>query len=120
MDPHFIGTLSLHQGTGDNLVVDHDFGFYDSEGLLWQVHQGDITNGASIPSILKPIVGQSFQETYLKAAVLHDVYCVSKVRSWQQTARMFYQAMTTNGVPWYKAYPMYLAVVSFGPHWIKT
>ena len=118
MDPHFTGTLSLSNGKPGTLVVDHEFHFYDSEGTDWVVHQGDITNGASIPKILKPIVGQSFQETYLPASVLHDVYCVSRTRTWQKTARMFYQAMTTNGVPWYKAYPMYLAVISFGPHWV--
>ena len=99
------------------MLVHHDFSFLDSNGALWTAHKGDVTNGASIPSTLKIIVGGSYQTPYLIAAVLHDVYCTSKARSWQDTDQMFYEAMRTNGVDRFKAFAMYLAVYTFGPHW---
>jgi len=123
-DPHFVGILRLESDdsdpSGNTLVVaSKHFAFYDDDGLAWEAKPGDKTDGASIPWLFKPIVGRSFQTPYLSAAVLHDIYCKSKVRTWQATDEMFYEAMITNGVNFVKAGAMWSAVYSFGPHWPK-
>ena len=117
-DPRFVGVLSLHPSADSKfMVLDSDFSFIDSTDLMWTARKGDQVNGANIPKIFKPIIGTSYQNPYLPAAVIHDVYCLNKSRSWQDTARMFYQAMITNGVNIFKALAMYYAVYAFGPHW---
>ena len=117
-DPRFIGTLILHNPSDvKKMTVGKDFSFEDSRGILWTVHKGDVTDGASIPNQLKLFIGGSYQTPYLKAAILHDVYCQNKTHSWQDTDRMFYEAMRTNGVGRTKATLMWLAVYTFGPHW---
>ena len=121
-DPHFIGILRLEpvptDASGNTLVVaSKSFAFFDSDGVEWVTTQGDVTDGASIPGWLKWIAGRSFETPYLPAAVLHDVYCKNKSRTWQATDRMFFQAMTTNGVNEIKAFLMWQAVRIGGPHW---
>ena len=129
-DPRFIGTLSLSpyvEGvtptpyTGYDatiaMVLDADFAFIDSKRVVWTAHKGDIVDGANIPWAAKYIVGGAFQQPYLPAAVIHDVYCRSRVRTWQATHAAFFSAMITNGVEYLKARTMWLAVYLFGPHW---
>ena len=117
--PRFIGDLELSLDPADpkSMLVSKEFSFMDSTGLLWYAHVGDVTNGASIPRQLKIIVGGSYQTPYLIASVLHDRYTRNKSRTWQSTDNMFYEAMRTNGVNRFKAYAMFLAVYTFGPHW---
>lgn len=78
-----------------------------------------MTDGATIPDLFKPIIGESFESDFLPAAVIHDHYTdrVHRVRSWRDTARVFYQAMLVKGVNVVKAKTMYFAVYAFGPHW---
>jgi len=126
-DPRFVGVLSLSPYSGPSpytgydatiaMSVDNDFSFIDSTRYVWTVHKGDVTDGANIPRLLKPIIGHGFQEPYMPAAVLHDIYCRSKVRSWQATHWMFREAMLTNGVNILRATYMWAAVFAFGPHW---
>ncbi len=119
-DPRFIGLIRIEPNPSDtdkSMLVGRDFSFIDSRGVTWTAHKGDITNGASIPNIFKIIIGGSYQMPYLPASVLHDIYCVSRVRPWRDTANMFYEALYTNGVFIAKARTMWLAVYLFGPHW---
>ena len=117
-DPRFVGTLSLSIApNGKDMVLDSTFSFIDSKGLMWTAYKNDVVNGANIPDTLKIIIGGAYQQPYLAAAVIHDVYCNNKTRSWTSTARMFYEAMITNGVNFFKARIMYTAVWTFGPHW---
>ena len=117
--PRFIGDLELALDPADpkSMLVAKEFSFLDSHGVIWYAHIGDVTNGASIPRQFKIIIGGSYQTPYLIAAVLHDIYCGNKSRTWQATDLMFYEAMRTNGVSRLKALPMYFAVYFFGPHW---
>ena len=121
-DPHFVGLLQLEPDPTDKteqmlVVVSESFPFFDTHGMEWTADKGAVTDGASIPGLLKPIIGKSFQTPYLPAAVLHDIYCKNKSRSWRQTDSMFYEAMITNGVNILKAATMWAAVYVFGPHW---
>ena len=123
-DPFYVGLLILLRDptdtTGRRLIVaSDDFGFVDDDGVLWSAARYDTTDGASIPAYLKPLVGYSFEEPYLKASVLHDRYCRLKTRTWQSTAKMFRLGLETSGVSRPRAFAMWSAVYSFGPHWPK-
>src|SRR5512143_579245 len=97
-DPFFVGfPILVPTDVPGKLMVKRKFAFYDSHSLLWRANEGDIVDGASIPPVLKPILGGSFQTPYLGAAVLHDVYSQSRTRSAADTNRMFREAMLTNG-----------------------
>lgn len=52
------------------------------DNLTWQVEEwkdgnlkSGLTDGASIPSWVQPIVGSRYDQSYLKAAIIHDHYC---------------------------------------------
>ena len=121
--PCFIGELILEANPADpsgrTKVVADDLYFVDPAGLVWRADKGDVTDGASIPAILQPFIGQAFDRAFLSAAVIHDRYTIKihRVRSWQATALMFYQALVVRGVDAIKAKTMYYAVYTFGPHW---
>lgn len=119
----FIGKLQLKDNPADvsgrtKLLVE-DLYFVDSEQFVWKAGKGDLTDGATIPDLLKPFIGESFEPDFLPAAVIHDHYTdrAHRVRSWRDTARVFFQAMLANNVNIVKAKTMYFAVYAFGPHW---
>ena len=96
--------------------------------LVWQTDvwkddnaESGTTDGASIPKWAQPIIGDQYDESYLKAAIIHDHYCYNEnhVRTWRQTHRMFYDALIDLGVNKAKAKIMYFAVYLGGPRWIK-
>jgi hypothetical protein len=95
-----------------------DFGYVDTKGVGWQANAGDGTDGATIPEWAQPLVGASFDKSFVKAAAIHDHYVVNHVRTWQQTHLMFYDALIDSGVPAHKAQIMYFAVLAGGPRWI--
>jgi Protein of unknown function (DUF1353) len=121
----FVGELKLKpnpvDASGKTKLLDEDLYFVDSASLVWKAGAGDVTDGASIPELLQPIIGGPWEAAYLPAAVMHDHYTddVHKVRTWQATARMFYAAMIVKNVEIIRAKLMYYAVYSFGPHWDK-
>lgn len=101
--------------------------FKSSDGLVWQTDvwkdgngQSGTTDGASIPKWAQPVIGDAYDESFLKAAIVHDHYCYKEnhVRSWRQTHRMFYDALIDLGISKIKAKTMYFAVYGFGPRWI--
>lgn len=93
--------------------------FKDAAGLIWEARAGLVTDGASIPGVFQPFVGEPFNEKFIKAAIVHDHYCDRHVRSWRKTHRVFYSALLDQGVSVAKAKTMYFAVLVGGPKWIK-
>src|SRR5690606_6601230 len=69
----------------------------------------------------QPIIGDAYNASYLKAAIIHDHYCYeeNRVRSWRETHRMFYDALLDLDVGKAKAKIMYYAVYLAGPKWVK-
>lgn len=102
---------------GRNFKVVAAFSFVDSKGRRWDVPEGVTTDGASVPrwawSIFPPFAGK-----HLKAAVVHDHFCQTRSKSWQDVHRVFYQAMLASGVTQNSAKTMYAAVYFFGPRWL--
>lgn len=102
---------------GSNMRLAEDFAYIDPNGKKWAAPAGLETDGASIPSILYPVVGHPFDGSYLKAAIVHDAGCPSDKATWEQVHLMFYEALLKCGVGESKAKVMYAAVYHFGPRW---
>ena len=102
---------------GRTMIVSKPFAFIDGRGVRWSVPSGSETDGASIPSVFWSIAGGPFEGKYRDAAVVHDRYCDTRARKWQDTHEMFYDAMLASAVEAKQAWLMYQAVLRFGPRW---
>jgi len=102
---------------GRNMTLLEDFAYVDANGIKWSAPEGSVVNGASIPRPFWSLIGGPFEGKYRNASVVHDVYCVTRSCSWQDTHRMFYQACRTAGVGLVKSKTMYYAIYHFGPRW---
>jgi hypothetical protein len=91
--------------------------FTQANGTAWPVPAGVELDGASIPRVLWSLIGGPFEGRYRNASIVHDHYCVVRTRSWQDTHRVFYDAMRSSGESATKAKVMYYAVYRFGPRW---
>lgn len=107
----------------------NDLTFTDGRNIRWKAGkwvegspvtiETGTTDGASVPGWAQPIIGEPFDDEYLKAAVLHDHYCYKEnhVRGWRDTHRMFFNALQALQVPPLKSKIMYAAVYLGGPKW---
>ena len=93
------------------------FGYIDPRGVSWDAPAGYITNGASIPQSLWVVVGGPFDGPYRDAAFLHDYYCEAKIRSSDDTHRMYYEAAVARGTSVNIASTMYAGLIYGGPTW---
>lgn len=113
-------------------AVEHDYfqttkplSFVDSAGANWSAPAGTVTDGASIPGVFVPLVGERTSSQFLNAATMHDAYCGQgndgltefQSRQWQDVHAMFYDALIVNGTQPLKAKIMYAAVYLGGPRW---
>lgn len=103
----------FHPAANDN---DWYFTVHEAFTCRWKaitimVPNGQETDLASIPQFLQniiPLVGN-----HLQAAIVHDLCYRSKIGVSKKDADdLFYDAMKTLGVPWWKRQAMYQAV-----HW---
>lgn len=94
-----------------------DFHYVDPDSVRWTAPAGDSVDGASIPRGLWTIVGPPLVGSYRKASVIHDVGCVRRTRSMEDTHRAFYYACRLEGVPDAQALLMYWAVSQFAEPW---
>jgi uncharacterized protein DUF1353 len=113
----FKGTLQVEPLVdGVNVKLIAPFGYVDAKGRAWDVPAGAVTDGASIPRVFW-VTRPPFTGKYRQAAVIHDHYCSTKSRSWQDTHNVFYEAMLTAGEDRRTAKVMWAAVYHFGPRW---
>lgn len=99
--------------------------FIDGQGKQWIAPRQTLTDGASIPEVFVPIVGDPRSPEFTNAAALHDAYCgignedgpVYRSRTWQETHRLFYDGLIVGGTPELKAKVMFAAVWLGGPRW---
>jgi hypothetical protein len=114
---HYLGKFVAEFDTGGRKVtLLEPYAFVDPEGKEWDVPTGYQTDGASVPAALWALY-PPFTGNYRQAAVIHDYYCDSKERSWQDTHKVFYYAMRAAKVDEKTAKIMYGAVYLFGPRW---
>ena len=105
-----------------------DLKFIDATQDVWVAPTGTWTDGASIPVIFIPIIGDPRSREFMNAATVHDAYCAKRneggpyyhAATWQEVHRMFYDGLLASGTPVVKARIMYAAVYLGGPRWKKV
>ena len=93
--------------------------FKDSAGRIWTAPASSVSDGASIPRSLWTVLGAPFSGNFTRPSIIHDHYVQTRERSWEDTHKMFYEALLASGVSKTKAQIIYAAVVRFGPRWVK-
>jgi hypothetical protein len=102
-----------------------ELAFVDGRNRQWVAPARTLTDGASIPLIFVPIVGEPTDPAFVNAAAVHDAYCgigneagpVYRSAPWQEVHRVFYDTLIVGGTPKPKAQLMYAAVYLGGPRW---
>lgn len=114
----FIGRVVTEWIRGErDMVLLEPFVYEAPDGVQWVAPEGSVINGASIPKKLWTIVGAPYTGLYREPSVIHDVYCVTQERTWQDTHLVFYQACRCAGMEHEDANLLYQAVKHFGPKW---
>ena len=99
--------------------------FVDGNGRAWVAPRRTLTDGASIPTLFIPIVGNPTSREFVNAAAVHDAFCgignedgeVYQSRTWQETHRVFYDSLIVGGTEPRRAKVMFAAVWLGGPRW---
>lgn len=99
--------------------------FVDGARRKWVADTRTLTDGASIPPIFIPLVGDPRSPEFTNAAAVHDAYCgignedgpAYHADTWQNVHRMFYDTLIVGGTPEIKAKVMFAAVWLGGPRW---
>jgi hypothetical protein len=121
----FVGDLvvQFHSSTsGDGHAVElilllKPFAYIDSKGVRWDVPEGFISDGASIPGYLWVVLGGPYSGPYRDAAVIHDYYCREKSRRWEDVHLVFLEAALKRGTAQSLAQSMYAGILLGGPRW---
>ncbi len=103
----------------------NDLEFVDADGSMWVAPAGILTDGASIPPMFVPFIGNPRSKKFMNAATVHDSYCAKSnaggpyyhTAPWQRVHRMFYDGLLASGTSPIKARIMYAAVYLGGPRW---
>lgn len=79
---------------------------------------GFVTDAASIPPPVQPIVGSPWYGNYVEPSVIHDWLYFSKKTSRREADKIFVEGMKVKGVSWWKRRLMYRAVrIAGGIFW---
>lgn len=105
------------ENDGRLMTLVEPFQYIDRRSRRWSVPRGIAIDGASIPSVFWSLIGGPFEGRYRNASIVHDYYCDTRMRRWQDVHLVFYEAMLTSGVGETKALVLYKAVEKFGPRW---
>ena len=117
-DGRFIGDVTAKWlPNGRDMELTATFAYVDARGSQWSVPAGTTVDGASIPRALWGVVGPPFTGKYRKASVIHDYFCQTMSRPWQEVHRVFFEASLVEGNTAYNARLMYGAVYAWGPRW---
>lgn len=118
MRAHYEGPLHVSVlGDGREMQLLSPFAFVDHSGYRWEVYAGTRIDGSSIPRLLWWLVGSPYVGKHRWASVPHDLYCRVRVRSADDTHRMYHEAMLVAGVPGAEADRKYRWLRQFGPTW---
>ena len=93
------------------------FGFCDSRGREWWGYAGDIANGTSYPRPLWSLSGGPWSTRSRWAALIHDIFCERRSRTWQDTHRMYGEAALVAGVDKVRATFEFNMIWQVGPRW---
>ncbi|MGH6707978.1 MAG: DUF1353 domain-containing protein [Bradyrhizobium sp.] len=105
------------ESDGRRMVLLNDYRFIDPGDETWTAKTGSTVDGASIPQPFWSFIGGPLDGAFRNASVIHDYFCITRTKTWQETHKAFYNGMRANGVSELKANVMYYAVLAFGPRW---
>ena len=88
LDDPFVPTMRLVE----------PFGYQQSQGKSWQVPQGYVIKGRGMPPLFRDLIGQPFNGSFRKAAIVYDHATQEMVDPWDDAQRMFLEASVTEGV----------------------
>ena len=102
--------------------------FVDAAGTTWIAPAGTLTDGASIPPLFVPLIGNPRSRQFMNPATVHDAYCAESNQDgpyyhtarWQKVHRMLYDGLLASGTNPIKAKIMYAAVYLGGPRWSEV
>ncbi len=117
LEVRFFSTMSGDGKPVELVQLLKPFGYKDSKGVDWLVPEGFLSDGASIPDTLWAALGGPYSGPYRDAAVVHDYYCFTKTRPWQDVHDVFLEAALNRGTPVAKAQAMYAGIMWQGPRW---
>ena len=113
----FVGSIVAKWEDGRPMITREPFTFCDGNGRTWHVPKNSKIDGTSIPPIFWSIIGSPFVGNHRKASVVHDHFCFTQDRAWNDVHGMFYEAMLVAGVKKFKALVMYAGVYGWGRRW---
>jgi hypothetical protein len=102
---------------GGRVILQEDFTYVDTAHRRWTTTKGTVSDGASIPRGVWTFVGSPLKGGYVRAALIHDAYCVSRDEPWEEVHEMFYWGCRAGGVTRPHAKILYYTVYHFGPRW---
>jgi hypothetical protein len=110
MTGRFVDVLSLEEIAGDDVRVrlTEPLGYVASDGRMFVVPLGFVTDLASIPRFARSII--SVWEKHRRAAVLHDYLSVTATVTSAEADRLFFEALEALEVSTWKRWVMWLAV----------
>jgi hypothetical protein len=117
LEVRFFGGTSGDGRPVELILLLKPFGYTDSNGVAWNVPEGFISDGASIPEWLWLVLGGPFSGPYRDAAVIHDYYCSQKSRKWEDVHKVFLEAALNRGTAEDLAKTLYAGVLLGGPRW---
>lgn len=99
--------------------------FVDGKAHDWNAPKQTLTDGASIPRVFVPVIGDPRTPEFALAAAMHDAYCgignesgpAYHSATWQEVHRMFYDTLVAGGTGETRAKVMFAAVWLGGPRW---
>jgi hypothetical protein len=121
----FIGLLEVRffsTKSGDGHPIEmiqllKPFAYKDSRSVLWEVPEGFLSDGASIPDYLWASLGGPYSGPYRDAAVIHDFFCYTKSRKWEDVHDVFLEAALNRGTSARLAQTLYFGILLGGPRW---
>ncbi|MEO1610631.1 MAG: DUF1353 domain-containing protein, partial [Pseudomonadota bacterium] len=105
---------------GRSMRLEKPVRYFGPDDVRWDAPAGLVSDGASIPPFFWSVIGGPFSGPYRSAAIVHDHYCETRERPWQEVHKAFYTASRAAGVPETQAQLMYFAVYRFGPRWPRN
>ena len=80
------------------------------EGQNWTIRVGYVSDGHSIPKLLRSLAGSPFATKYPKSAWLHDFLCQTKVITRKEADLLYVRAMKAEGANWFQQKRNYAGV----------
>lgn len=86
-------------------------------GKRLKIHEGFVTDGASVPRVLWPWAGHPFNPSTLAPAVVHDAITRARLFTRAECDREFYELMNRNGDTARDKAPRFYLAVRIGGWW---